>query len=339
MTTETAAAETTSVVNLSKPATEERPKRALLPGRKRAKKEDVSGIGSLNGKWAYLFTAPFFLMFIIFGILPVVYSVYIAFFSWDPLDPSNQNFVGLDNFRILMEDGNFWNAVRNTFAIWFFSSIPQMFMSIGLAAVLRNPTLRGKTFFRSIMLVPNITSVLAVAIIFGQLFGRDYGLINWVVGLLGFEHIDWIEQTIPGQVAIAIMITWRWVGYNALIFLASMLAIPNELFESASIDGASKWQTFRYVTLPQLRNTITFVLIMGTIGGMQVFAEPLTLGGAAGGSSRQFQTLTLYLYEQAFVNVNWGYGASIGIAITIIVLIVSFINFLITRRMASEDKR
>ena len=301
--------------------------------------EAAIGISSLNGKWAYLFTAPFFLMFIIFGIIPVVYSIYIAFYSWDPLDPNAQLFVGLDNFRTLWSDENFWNSVRNTFAIWFFSSIPQMAMSIGLAAVLRNPTLRGKTFFRTLMLVPNITSVLAVAIIFGQLFGRDYGLINWVFSWFGVSNIDWIEQTIPGQVAIATMITWRWVGYNALIFLASMLAIPNELYESAAIDGAGKWKQFRYVTLPQLRNTITFVLIMGTIGGMQVFAEPLTLGGATGGSSRQFQTLTLYLYEQAFVNVNWGYGAAIGIAITVIVLIVSFINFMITRRLANEDAR
>jgi len=121
--------------------------------------------------------------------------------------------------------------------------------------------------------------------------------------------------------------------------LAAMLAIPNELYESASIDGAGRWQTFRYVTLPQLKNTITFVLIVGTIGGLQVFAEPLVFGSATGGSDRQFSTLTLYLFEQAFTNINWGYGAAIGIAITIIVLVISAINFAITRRLASEDSR
>ena len=108
---------------------------------------------------------------------------------------------------------------------------------------------------------------------------------------------------------------------------------------SASLDGASGWQQFIYVTLPQLRNTITFVLIVGTIGGLQVFAEPLTLGGTFdGGSSRQFSTLTLFLYEQAFVNNKWGYAAAIGILITVIVGIVSIINFFITRQLASEDK-
>ena len=164
-------------------------------------------------------------------------------------------------------------------------------------------------------------------------------MINLVIGAAGFQHVDFVEGTLASHVAIATMILWRWVGYNGLIFLAAMLAIPGELYESAEIDGATKWQQFWYVTLPQLRNTITFFLIVGTIGGLQVFAEPLTLGGASGGSSRQMSTLTLYLYEQAFVNVNWGYGAAIGIAITIIVLMISLVNFLLTRQLASEDSR
>jgi cellobiose transport system permease protein len=309
----------------------------ILPKKKAPAPEP--GVESLNGRWAYLFTAPFFILFFVFGLIPIVYSVYIAFFSWDPLDPSQQVFIGLENFRILWSDDNFWTAVRNTFQIWFISTIPQMFLAIALASVLRNPTLRGNTLWRTILLVPNITSVLAVALVFGQLFGRDYGLINWVISSLGFDNVDFVEQALPGQIAIGVMITWRWVGYNTLIFLASMLAIPNELYESAAIDGVTRWQQFRYITLPQLKNTITFVLIVGTIGGLQVFAEPLTLTGATGGSSRQVSTLTLYLFEQAFVNINWGYGATIGIAITIIVLIISTINFFLTRLIGSEDSR
>ena len=304
---------------------------------KKPKKVAVTGIHSLNGKWAYLFTSPFFVMFTIFGLIPVIYSIYIAFYQWDPLDPSAQVFVGLDNFRFLLDDDNFWNAVRNTFSIWAFSTLPQMAIAIFLASILRNPILRGATVWRTLLLIPNITSVLAVALVFGQLFGREYGMINYVISLFGFEHIDFVEETIPGHIAIATMITWRWVGYNALIFLAAMLAIPQELFESAAIDGATKWQTVRYVTLPQLKNTITFFLIVGTIGGLQVFAEPLILGGAGGGANRQFSTLTLFLFEQAFINVNWGYGAAVGIAITVLVLIISLINFMITRRIASAD--
>jgi cellobiose transport system permease protein len=276
-------------------------------------------------------------MFLIFGLAPIIYSVYIAFFNWDAL--GTQEFIGLANFDELFLDTRFWNALVNTVDIWLLSTIPMLIFSIGLAAILHNPALRGSTFFRTILLVPNITSVLAIAIVFGQLFGRDFGMVNIIVGALGFEHIDFVQGTTSSHVAIASMIVWRWTGYNALIFLAAMLAIPNELYESASLDGAGKFKQFLYVTLPSLRNTITFVLIVGTIGGLQVFAEPLILGGSFnGGDSGQFSTLTLFLFEQAFVAYKWGYAAAIGIMITVIVAVVSVINFFITRKLAGDGK-
>lgn len=302
------------------------------------KKTVDASIRALNPRWGYAFVAPFFVMFLIFGLAPVIYSTVIAFYNWDPLG-DQQEFYGLQNFTDLLTDDQFWTALKNTFSIWFFSTIPQMIMAIGLASILRNPYLKFATFWRTILLVPNITSVLAIAIVFGQLFGRDFGLVNLALSFLGMpNHIDWVAQPLTSHIAIATMITWRWLGYNSLIFLASMLAIPQYLYESAELDGASKWQQFRYITLPQLKNTITFVLIVGTIGGLQVFAEPLTLGGNFnGGDSRQFSTLTLFLYEQAFVNNRWGYAAAIGIMITVIVIIISAINFGITRRISSEE--
>jgi cellobiose transport system permease protein len=276
-------------------------------------------------------------MFLIFGLAPIVFSIVIAFFSYDAL--GTQEFIGTANFEELFIDSRFWNALVNTIDIWLLSTIPMLIMSIGLAAVLHNPNLRGSTFFRTILLVPNITSVLAIAIVFGQLFGRDFGMVNIIIGALGFEHVDFIQGTTSSHIAIASMIVWRWTGYNALIFLAAMLAIPGELYESASLDGAGKWKQFIYVTLPSLRNTITFVLIVGTIGGLQVFAEPLILGGSYnGGDSGQFSTLTLFLFEQAFVAYKWGYAAAIGIMITVIVAIVSVINFYITRKLAGDGK-
>jgi cellobiose transport system permease protein len=312
-----------------------RRKAPLTPWKKQQRKP-IPGVASLNGRWGYPAIAPFFIIFLIFGVAPVVYSVYIAFFKWDPLGTSEFN--GLNNFIFLLQDSDFWLAIRNTFSIWALSTFPQMLMAISLAAILRNKRLKGKSFWRTIFLVPNITSIIAITIVFQQLFGRDYGIINSLIGLIpGAEHIDFIEGVIPSHVQIAAMITWRWVGYNTLIFLASMLAIPDELYESASCDGATKWQQFRYVTLPSLRNTITFVLIVGTIGGLQVFAEPQQLG-ADGGSSKQFLTLTLFLYNQAFLNNKYGYAAAIGIAITVIVLIISTINFFITRKISGEGK-
>jgi len=307
------------------------------PAKPQRKVNNINAVPSLNGRWGYLFTAPFFVMFLIFGLAPILYSVYIAFFNWDAL--GTQEFIGLANFDELFIDTRFWNALVNTLDIWLLSTIPMLIFSIGLAAILHNPALRGSTFFRTILLVPNITSVLAIAIVFGQLFGRDFGMVNIIVGAFGFEHIDFVQGTTSSHVAIASMIVWRWTGYNALIFLAAMLAIPNELYESASLDGAGKFKQFIYVTLPSLRNTITFVLIVGTIGGLQVFAEPLILGGSFnGGDSGQFSTLTLFLFEQAFVAYKWGYAAAIGIMITVIVAIVSVINFFITRKLSGDGK-
>ena len=192
-----------------------------------------------ESKWAYLFISPFFLLFMVFGLAPVIFSTYIAFFEWDPL--GDTRFIGFDNFTYLLEDGRFWQATGNTFSIWAWSTFPQMALALFLASILRNPKLRAPIFWRTLLLIPNITSVLAVAIVFGQLFGRDFGLVNLALTYLGMPaHIDWISETVPSHIAIATMITWRWVGYNSLIFLAAMLAIPNELYESASLDGASK---------------------------------------------------------------------------------------------------
>ncbi len=310
------------------------PWKSANPNRKTS---NPGAVPSLNGRWGYIFTAPFFVMFLIFGLAPIIYSIYIAFFNWDAL--GTQEFIGLANFNELVADARFWNALINTFDIWLLSTIPMLIMSIGLAAILHNPFLKGSTFWRTILLVPNITSVLAIAIVFGQIFGRDFGMVNIVIGALGFEHVDFVQGTTSSHIAIASMIVWRWTGYNALIFLAAMLAIPNELYESAQLDGAGKWKQFIYVTLPSLRNTITFVLIVGTIGGLQVFAEPLILGGSFnGGDSGQFSTLTLFLFEQAFVAYKWGYAAAIGIMITFIVAVVSIINFFITRRLAGAHR-
>jgi len=312
-----------------------RRKAPLTPWKKQQRKP-IPGVPSLNGRWGYPAIAPFFIIFLIFGVAPVVYSIYIAFFKWDPLGESEYN--GLNNFIFLLQDSDFWLALRNTFSIWALSTFPQIIMAIGLAAILRNRRLKWKSFWRTIFLVPNITSIIAITIVFQQLFGRDYGIINGLLGLIpGVDNIDFLEGVIPSHIQIATMITWRWIGYNTLIFLASMLAIPDELYESASCDGATKWQQFRYVTLPSLRNTITFVLIVGTIGGLQVFAEPQQLA-PDGGSSKQFLTLTLFLYNQAFLNYKYGYAAAIGIAITVIVLMITVINFFITRKISGEGK-
>jgi cellobiose transport system permease protein len=286
---------------------------------------------------AYLYIAPFFIIFAIFGFFPIVYTAWVSLHEWNPI--GDQTFIGIENYTTLFADPRFWNAVVNTFSIWILSTVPQLLLALVLASVLNNAMLRWKTGFRMSVLVPNITSVIAVGIIFTSIFARDFGLVNWLLGVFGVEPIDWQAGTLSSHVAISTMVMWRWTGYNALIYLAAMQTIPCSLYEVAELDGCGPVRKFWNITVPQLRPTIIFTVIVSTIGGMQIFAEPLIFGGqsgVSGGQSRQFQTLTLFLYEQGFREFDFGYASAIAWALFVFILALSIVNYRLSQRIASE---
>ena len=199
--------------------------------------------------------------------------------------------------------------------------------------------MRFSGFWRAAVLVPNITSTVAVAVVFSSIFGRDFGVINYALSWFGVDKIDWASQTWSSHLEISVMVMWRWTGYNALIYLAAMQAVPKELYEAADLDGASGWKQFRYVTLPGIRNTVIFTVTVSTIAGLQIFGEPLIVGGGNfnGGDSRQFSTLTLFLFEQAFMEFKFGYAAAIGIMIFFVVMIFALINSWLTSKIAKDS--
>ncbi|MFC0622692.1 carbohydrate ABC transporter permease [Kribbella deserti] len=287
----------------------------------------------------YLYIAPFFLLFCLVGLFPLAYTAYVALHKWE-LGGSTHEFVGLQNFADLLADGYFWNALFNTVSIFVLSSVPQIVIAIVLAALL-DTRLRGKTFWRMSVLLPYVVAPVAVAIIFGNLFGDRFGLVNAGLELLSLPPIDWHTERLPSHLAIATMVNWRWTGYNALIFLAAMQAIPRELYEAAITDGAGAIRRFFAVTVPMLRPTIIFVVVTSTIGGLQVFAEPLLFDSSSasvtGGTDRQFQTVTLYLYERAFRNQNLGAGSAVAWTLFLVVVLFAVLNYLLTRRIASAD--
>jgi cellobiose transport system permease protein len=280
----------------------------------------------------YLYIAPFFVLFGVFGLFPLAYTAWVSLNKWQLISDTH-TFIGLANYRHLFTDAYFWNALRNTCQIWVLSTIPQLIAALFLAHVL-NQRLRSATFWRITALLPNMTSVAAVALIFGQIFGRDYGLVNFVLGLFGAGHVDWQSGTATSQIAISAMIIWRWTGYNSLIYLAAMQAVPKDLYDASALDGASGLQQLRKITIPAIRPTIVLTVIISTIGGLQVLAEPLLFGGASltGGSDRQFQTLSLYLYEVAFGRYDFGYAATAAYAMFGVIVIAAALNyFLVTR--------
>jgi cellobiose transport system permease protein len=284
----------------------------------------------------YLYIAPFFIVFATFGVFPLFFNGWIAVHSWNP--PNVGPYVGLANFTRLVHDPRFWNALKNTFAILFLSSVPMISIALGLAHVLNEPFLRGKTFFRMSLLVPNVTSTIAVGVVFTSIFGRDFGVINFVLTHLGLHRIDWAAGAFTSHIAIAAMISWRWTGYTTLLLLAAMQAIPRDLYRAAMLDGASSFRRLVHITIPQLRPALIFIALLTTIGGLQVFAEPLVFGGAnigiTGGSARQFQTVVLFVYEQGFFNFDFSYAAAISLMLFVIILVASLINFAVVRRIA-----
>ncbi|MGA5419502.1 carbohydrate ABC transporter permease [Streptomyces lavendulocolor] len=275
-------------------------------------------------RWGpYAHIAPFFVLFAAFGIFPLLYTGWASLHRVELTAPTDMEWVGLRNYARLLDDEFFWNALRNTVTIGLLSTVPQLLMALGIAHLLHG-RLRGSTFFRVVALTPYATSVAAATLVFVLLFGRDFGLVNWVLGLLGAGPVDWQNGRWTSQFAVSTIVIWRWTGYNALIYLAALQAVPDELYEAAALDGASRWQQFRHVTVPSLRPTILFTCVVSTIGATQLFGEPLLFNGSAGatgGSDHQFQTLGLYLYEQGWVNLHLGRASAIAWAMLLILLL------------------
>jgi cellobiose transport system permease protein len=293
-------------------------------------------LARLDVKFApYLFISPFYLVFLIFGAFPLVFTAWVSLHQWE-LASGARKWIGLENYRYLITDTDFWHAVVNTIGIFVVSTVPQLLLALAIGNAL-NRRMRAPTLFRIGMVAPLVTSTAAVAIVFTQLFDHDYGIINWLLGGIGIHHIDWQAGRFQSWLAIAAMVNWRWTGYNTLIYLAAMQAIPKDLYEAAAIDGASRIRQFWRITVPILQPTIVFTVIISTIGGLQLFTEPTLFGSNTpnkmdGGAVHQFQTISMYMFDNAFGHDRYGYGATVAWALFLLIIVFSLVNFLFVRR-------
>nr|WP_223183521.1 MULTISPECIES: sugar ABC transporter permease [unclassified Streptomyces] len=279
----------------------------------------------------YVFVAPFFLTFAAFGLFPLIYTGWLSLNRVE-LGGSAQ-WKGLENYTDLATSEFFWNALLNTFTIGVIATVPQLLMALGLAHLL-NYRLRGRGFFRVAILAPYATSIAAATLVFAQLFNTDYGLINTFLDVVGIGPVDWEASRWPAQIAISAIVTWRWTGYNALIYLAAMQAVPQDLYEAAALDGASRWRQFLSVTIPSIRPTVLFTIVVSTIGATQLFGEPMLYGGSvgiSGGSGNQFQTLSLLMYEKGWVTGALGQASAIAWVMLLLLLLVGGVQALVSR--------
>ncbi|WP_338696789.1 sugar ABC transporter permease [Streptomyces sp. Q6] len=287
----------------------------------------------------YAFISPFFIIFGAFSLVPLLYTAWYSLHNVQLSSLDTQTWAGLDNYTNLFASDFFWNALRNTFSIGLLSTVPQLAVAIWLAHML-NYRLRGSTLWRVVMLTPYATSVAAATLVFALLYQPENGMINWAFDLVGLDPVNWKESDWGSQFAISSIVIWRWTGYNALIYLAAMQAIPADLYESAALDGANRWQQFRHVTIPMLRPTILFTVVVSTIGATQLFGEPLLFGGVSGskgGSEHQYQTLGLYMYDQGWMIGNLGKASAIAWSMFLILLVIAAINMLISRRLRKSQ--
>lgn len=280
---------------------------------------------------AYSFILPNLLGFAIFTLVPMVFSLVLAFMHWDGANVVS--WAGLDNFKQLLHDETFRIALTNTF-YYVIGTVPlTMAASLGLALLLNQP-LRGRNFFRTTFFFPYVASLVAVAVVWNMLFHPAVGPVNQLLLSLGVENpprwtasVDWAMPT------VIMASIWKGMGYYMVIYLAALQGIPNALYEAAEIDGASAWQRFRYVTLPMLTPATFFVSIMLTIASFKVFDLILVMTG--GGPGRATNVLVIHTYNTAFREFRFGYSSAIAMVLFLIVLVITLVQFRMERRWVS----
>jgi multiple sugar transport system permease protein len=261
-----------------------------------------------------LLAAPYAVFLLVIAAYPIVFALVLVFLRWDLV--TAPSFAGFDNLRLLAHDGRFWRAVANTFVFLSIHVPLQIVTALGLAMALnRKLVLRG--FWRAAFFLPVVISGAVVAILWSQLYATDVGLINKVLVRIGLTPVSWLTDPNTAMPAIAVMVTWKNVGFYVIIYLAGLQYIPRSCQEAIEIEGASAWQRFRYLTLPSLLPQTILVITLSTINGFQLFIEPYVMTG--GGPLRRTYSVVLYLYNNAFAYQKMGYAATIGVALALII--------------------
>jgi len=284
----------------------------------------------------YVLLLPFLLLFLVFGLFPLLFSLYLSFMSWEPTSGLGaMHYVGWDNFAFALQDEWFWKSLKNTLWLAVASGLPQHLVAIPLAVALNGLFQRWRNAAVGLYFLPYITSTVAIAILFSSLFSTDYGLVNLLlaklqqlplVGGLMPAPIDWLNDPDAIKPAIAMLVFWRFVGFNTVLYLAALQTIPRDLYEAATMDGASKWQQFRWITLPGLKPMMLFGATLSVIGGLQLFEEPFILTAGKGGSDQAGMTSAVYLYRTAFDFNDFGAASSMSWLMFFVVALLTWMT-------------
>ncbi|MFF8713262.1 carbohydrate ABC transporter permease [Streptomyces sp. NPDC015184] len=270
----------------------------------------------------YVFVLPAVLLFAAFKLYPIAWSFVLSLYrTVDGVDL----FVGGDNYRRLLDDPLFWTALKNTGIILVIQVPLMLALATGLAVAFDSALLKARSLFRLGFFLPMVTGLVAYGVVFSVLLNEEYGLVNWVLSLIGAEGIPWLTDPLWAKISLGLALTWHYTGYNAVILLARLQTIPKELYDAAAVDGAGAPGAFRHVTLPGLRPAILLTTVLSTIGTLQIFDEPYVL--TRGGPDNATLTIGLYLYQNAFTYFDFGYASAIAYVLAVLIGILGLIQF------------
>jgi multiple sugar transport system permease protein len=284
---------------------------------------------------AWFFLAPALVLIGVFFFLPVAAALVLSVTDFDLYsiaNPANTRFIGLQNYVRLLHTPDFWSALKNTFYFAFVGGPLTIAVALGAALLLSSKLVRFKGFFRTIYFTPFVTTLVAVAIVWRYLYHMRYGLFNYGLAYLGIGPIDWLGDPHWAMPAIILMAVWKGFGYNMLIFIAGLQAIPDELYDAAEIDGAGPFRRFFSITLPMLAPTLVFVAVITMIGYFQLFAEPYVM--TQGGPLRSTTSVVLLMYEEGFRWWRMGYAAAIAFVLFIVILLATLVQFRLQKEHA-----
>ncbi len=275
-----------------------------------------------------LFLGPSLVVIFVFFFLPVIAAFMMSFTDFDIYSLGNLNylrFVGLNNYEKLLNDPLFWKALKNTFYFVIVGGPLSVATSLGAAILLNSKLIKYKGIFRLVYFLPVVTTLVAVSIVWRYFYHPRFGMLNYILGFLGLGPFDWLGDPNLSMPAIIILAVWKNFGYNMIIFIAGLQNISEDLYEAASIEGATAWQQFRHITIPQLAPTTLFISVITMIGYFQLFAEPYVM--TQGGPLNSTLSIVLYMYQEGFRWWNIGYSTAIAFALFVIILIGTLIQF------------
>lgn len=271
----------------------------------------------------YLFILPFLILFCIFILGPILYSFYMSLHRWEILAPDHP-FIGLENFKALLNDDLWWLTLRNTLYFAFLTAGLNTVFALVIALAANEP-IRGRDFYRVVFYAPVVLSVAVMGIIMSWVMNTQFGVLNYFLAWIGLPSVPWLSNSNLVIPSVSLATVWWTFGFPMLIYIAGLQGIPEHLYEAARIDGANRWHLIRFITLPLLRPTILFVAVTQLISHFQIFGQPYIMTG--GGPGRSSFTVIMYLYQTAWRFYRMGYGTTIALSLAIVILFFTLLQF------------